>query len=230
MHLLIVEDEKDLAESMTGYLQRGHYNCDMALDFGTALQKIETSYYDCIVLDLTLPGGSGLSLLRTLKEQKKSDGVLIISARNSLDDRIMGLELGADDYLSKPFHLAELAARLQAIIRRRSFNGNNSVLVDRLEINMLDKSVKWMDLCIDLTRKEYELLLYFVSNQGRVVSKESIVDHLWSAQGGSIDSFDLVYSHIRNLRRKLSEAGCPDFIRAVYGMGYKFTGSENGAR
>lgn len=196
--------------------------CDIASDFASAAYKLSGSEYDCILLDISLPGGSGLELLRRLKKDSKSDGVLIISAKNSLEDKLAGLELGADDYLTKPFHLAELSARVTAIIRRRTFEGNNTVTLGKISINIVDKSAKTEKAPLDLTRKEYELLLYFASNKNRVVTKDSIVDHLWGDQAQMTETYDFIYSHIKNLRKKLTEAGCPDYIRSVYGMGYKF--------
>ncbi|MDP4149645.1 MAG: response regulator transcription factor [Bacteroidota bacterium] len=223
MNLLIVEDEPGLLKTISTYLLQSNFACDLAPDFNDAQQKLECADYDCVILDISLPDGNGLALLKQLKEEKKSDGVLIISARNSLDDKLEGLELGADDYLTKPFHLAELAARVNAIIRRRSFEGNNMIELDKLTINMVDKSVQTENGLIDLTRKEYELLLYFTSNKNKVVTRESIVDHLWGDSANMADSFDFIYSHIKNLRKKLSEAGCPDYIRSVYGIGYRFS-------
>ena len=223
MNLLIVEDEPELSQSIATYLYQNKFTCDTALDFSSANSKIKEGEYDCIILDLSLPGGSGLELLRRLKTVKKTEGVLIISAKNSLDDKIEGLELGADDYLTKPFHLAELSARVNAIIRRKSFDGNNTVTLDKLIINLADKTVATENGIVELTRKEYELLLYFASNKNRVLTKESIIDHLWGNHANMSDTYDIIYSHIKNLRKKLMESGCPDYIKAVYGMGYKFS-------
>jgi len=220
--LLIIEDEPELSRNISTYLLQNMFTCDIATDFPSAKSKLAGGKYDCIVLDISLPGGSGLELLRRLKKENKSDGVLIISAKNSLDDKLRGLELGADDYLTKPFHLAELSARVTAIIRRRSFEGKNTIALDKLSINLVDKSAKTEKAPLDLTRKEYELLLYFASNKNRVVTKDSIVDHLWGDQAQMTDTYDFIYSHIKNLRKKLTEAGCPDYIKSVYGMGYKF--------
>ena len=226
MNLLIIEDEPDLSKSVVSYLQQNKFTCEIALDFQSAHQKILSSNYDCIILDLTLPGGNGLTLLEKMKQQKKAEGVLIISAKNSLDDKIKGLEIGADDYLTKPFHLAELSARINAIIRRKSFNGNNTIELGKLTLNILDKYVRTENGLLDLTRKEYELLLYFASNRNRVVTKESIIDHLWGDHAHIPDTYDFIYSHIKNLRRKLVDAGCPDYIKSIYGMGYKFSLEE----
>jgi DNA-binding response OmpR family regulator len=223
LNLLIVEDELELSKSIATYLFQNKFICDTATDFFSANQKIVQGDYDCIILDITLPGGSGLELLRRLKKINKSDGVLIISAKNSVNDKIEGLELGADDYLSKPFHLAELSARINAIIRRKSFEGNNTVVLDKLTLNITYKTVSTEKGIIEFTRKEYELLLYFASNKNRVITKESIINHLWGEYAGITDNYDIIYSHIKNLRKKLQEAGCPDYIKAIYGMGYKFT-------
>jgi DNA-binding response OmpR family regulator len=194
----------------------------MAFDFQSADEKISQTEYDCIILDISLPGGSGLDLLKKLKKLSKSEGVLIISAKNSLDDKIEGLELGADDYLTKPFHMAELSARVNSIIRRRSFDGNNIIELGNLIIHIVNKTVETKNGPIDLTRKEYEMLMYFASNRNRVITKESIIDHLWGDHANLNDTYDIIYSHMKNLRKKLAEAGCPDYIKAIYGMGYKF--------
>ncbi|MEJ7675570.1 MAG: response regulator transcription factor [Chitinophagaceae bacterium] len=165
MKILIIEDEQELSESIVSYLKGEDYVCEVASTFNKALQKIELYDYDCIVLDITIPGGSGLDILRELKVNKKLDGVLIVSARNSLDDKVNGLTLGADDYLPKPFHLSELSARIAAIIRRKKFDGNNLLKFDALTIDTIAKSVSVKNIFLELTRKEYELLLYFVSNK-----------------------------------------------------------------
>jgi DNA-binding response OmpR family regulator len=223
MKLLIIEDEKDLSDSICEYLNSELFICETAKEFHTASEKIHMNDYACIILDITLPNGSGLELLKEIKRQNKEDGVLIISARNSLDDKINGLNLGADDYLPKPFHLAELGARVAAIIRRKSFNGKNQIVIDELILDIQDRTVKVGNISISLTRKEYELLLYFVSNKNRVVTKESIAEHLWGDNMDMSDNFDFIYSHVKNLRKKMMQAGCPDYLKAVYGMGYKFS-------
>src|SRR5258708_821214 len=206
---------------MVTYLQNESYACEVAFNFNEALDKIETSEYECIVLDITLPGGSGLQLLQELKKNNKSDGVIIISAKNSIDDRITGLQLGADDYLVKPFHLSELAARINAIIRRKMHSGNNIVSFNEISIDTLAKQVAIKNEPVELTRKEYELLLYFISNQRRVISKNALVAHLWSHEMGTGESVDFIYTHIKNLRKKLQEKGCGDYIRSLYPLTYK---------
>lgn len=223
MKLLIIEDEKDLSDSIKNYLAVEQYICEVAPDFDTAMEKIHLNEYACIILDITLPNGSGLDILRELKKEGKEEGVLIVSAKNSLDDKIEGLNLGADDYLPKPFHLPELGARVAAIIRRKSFGGKSQIIIDHLTLDIQDKTLRNYDEIIPLTRKEYELLLYFISNKNRVVTKEAIVEHLWGDDIDMAGSYDFIYSHIKNLRKKLMQAGCPDYIKAVYGMGYKFS-------
>ena len=223
MKLLIIEDEKELAASIASYLKNENYTCEIASNFKQALDKIETSDYECIALDITLPGGSGMQLLKELKNNKKTDGVIIISAKNSIEDRINGLRLGADDYLVKPFHLSELAARINAIIRRKMHSGNNVIRFNEISIDTLAKEVRVKEEPVELTRKEYELLVYFLSNQRKVISKNALISHLWTQEMGTGESADIIYTHIKNLRKKLSEKGCGDYIRSLYGMGYKLT-------
>lgn len=223
MKILIVEDEKDLLESICTFLTNEQYMCERATDFATALEKISLYDYACIVLDINLPDGSGLEILKELKSGGKEDGVLIISARNALDDKVYALKSGADDYLTKPFHLPELAARVAAIIRRKSFDGNNLIRFDEVIVDLNEKCVKVNDTVIDLTRKEYELLLYFISNKNRVIAKNAIAVHLWGDDMDIGGYYDFIYTHIKNLRKKLLQAGAPDYIKSVYGVGYKFS-------
>lgn len=222
MKILIVEDETALSESIAEYLSKQEYHCDIAGNFHDAIEKIDYSDYDCILLDITLPDGDGLEILEQLKEDRKTDGVLIVSAKNSLDDKIKGLDLGADDYLSKPFHLSELNARIAAIIRRKNFDGNSIIQFENLCIDTQKKLVIVEKNPVDLTKKEYELLLYFVANKKRLISKEAIAEHLWGSEMSG--NFDFIYTHIKNLRKKLTDAGDADYIKSIYGMGYKFTG------
>lgn len=221
MKILIVEDEKELSDGIATYLKGEDYICEIATNYNMALDKIDVYDYDCILLDITIPGGNGLDLLKELKANNKMDGVLIISARNSLDDKITGLTLGADDYLAKPFHLSELSARVAAIIRRKNFEGNNLVKYADITIDTIAKSVNIKNKLLELTRKEYELLLYFVSNKNKVISKNAIAEHLWGddMEGNN----DFIYTHIKNLRKKLADAGDADYIKSIYGMGYKFS-------
>ncbi len=222
MKILIIEDESALSDSIATYLSKQDYHCEVANKFHDAIDKIEYNEYDCILLDIMLPDGDGLKILELLKEDNKTDGVLIISAKDSLEDKIKGLDLGADDYLSKPFHLSELNARIAAIIRRKSFDGNSTINFENLCIDTKSKVVTVESKPVELTRKEYELLLYFVANKKRLISKDAIAEHLWGNEMGG--NFDFIYTHIKNLRKKLMDAGDADYIKSVYGMGYKFTG------
>jgi len=222
MKVLVIEDEKELSDSICAYLANEQFVCERTLDFDSSMEKILLYDYACIILDVNLPGGSGLDILKELKNLNKTDGVLIISARNSLDDKVFALKTGADDYLTKPFHLAELAARVNAIIRRKSFEGKNEISCNELRLDLAEKNVKVHDGPVDLTKKEYELLLYFISNKNRVISKNAIAEHLWGDSMDVADNYDFIYTHIKNLRKKLIQAGAADYIKSIYGMGYKF--------
>jgi len=198
---------------------------ETAQNYARAREKISQYDYACIVLDINLLDGSGLDLLKELKANNNLDGVIIISARNALDDKVFALKAGADDYLTKPFHLPELAARIAAIIRRKSFNGKTTLTIDGIMVDLNAKNVSVHDALVDLTRKEYELLLYFISNRNRVITKNAIAVHLWGDEMDNAGNYDFIYTHIKNLRKKLVQAGAKDLIRSVYGMGYKFTES-----
>ena len=205
--ILIIEDERDLSNSIVTYLSSENYLCEQAFTYNEAKDKINLYDYDCILLDLKLPGGNGLDVLREIRHRNNPVGVIIISAKDSLDDKISGLEIGADDYLAKPFHLSELSMRIYAIIRT---------------INLLSKSVSVNDQLIILTRTEYELLLFFISNKNKVISKSAIAEHLSGDMADMLDSHDFVYTHIKNLKAKLAEKGCKESIKNVYGTGYKW--------
>ncbi|NOT73499.1 MAG: response regulator transcription factor [Cyclobacteriaceae bacterium] len=222
MKILIVEDEREMAKSIVQYLRQESYVCEVAYTAGDAREKILAHDYDCILLDISLPDGNGLQILEELKAEKKMDGVIIISARNSLDDKIKGLNLGADDYIPKPFNLSELGARVSAVIRRRRFDGNNTISVHEITIDLLSKTVKVNKTVVDVTRKEYDLLLFVISNKNRVVTKNAIAEHLSGDDAEVFDNFDFIYAHMKNLKKKLTEAHCPDYIKTIYGLGYKF--------
>lgn len=222
MKVLLIEDEQALRESIIAYFTEEGNICETAGDYTAALSKINLYQYDCIILDLTLPGGDGLEILSQLKQLNKKDGVLIISARHSLDDKLSGLNLGADDYLVKPFHLSELKARVTAIVRRKSFDGNNLIIFNEIHIDGLAMKVSIGEKQLVLTRKEYDLLIYFIANQNKVITKNALAEHLWGDEMDLSDHFDFIYTHIKNLRKKLLEADCKDYIKSMYGVGYKF--------
>lgn len=222
MKVLLIEDEQALRESIVTYFTEEGSICETADNYSSALSKINLYQYDCILLDLTLPGGEGMEILRLLKQLNKKDGVLIISARHSLDDKLSGLNLGADDYLVKPFHLSELKARVAAIIRRKNFDGSNLILYREIRINTLAMETSVAEKPVNLTRKEYDLLVYFITNQSKVITKSALAEHLWGDEMDLSDHFDFIYTHIKNLRKKLMEAGGHDYIKSMYGVGYKF--------
>jgi len=222
MKILIIEDEKGMSESMGAYLSDENYQCEFAATFTQGLEKIDLYTYDCILLDLMLPGGDGFRLLEELKAQKKQDGVIIISAKNSVEDKIKGLKIGADDYLAKPFHLSELAARIYSIIRRKQFANANVIEQNELKIDLLAKTVFVYQKEISLTKKEFDLLLYFISNKNRVISKSALAEHISGDIADMFDNYDFVYAHIKNLKKKLAEAGYDNNIKTLYGSGYKW--------
>jgi DNA-binding response OmpR family regulator len=223
LKILIIEDEEGLRDSIAEYFGEAGNICETANDYQTALSKISLYHYDCILLDITLPGGSGLDILKNLKANNNKDGILIISAKNSLDDRLEGLDLGADDYLVKPFHLSELRARVSAITRRKMYDGNNILQFNEISIDLSAKTVKIGNAPIKFTRKGLALLVYFIANKDKVISKNAIAEHLWGDSFDLAENFDFIYSHIKNIRKKLIEAGANDYIEATYGMGYKLT-------
>ncbi len=224
MKILIIEDEKELAQSIAEYLSEERYLCEFASTFHQAIDKIETYYYDCILLDVMLPDGDGMKILEALKKQEKQDGVIIISAKDSLDDKIKGLQIGADDYLTKPFHLSELAARIYSVIRRKQFGNSNTIQQHELTIDLLAKSVVINTQQILLTKKEFDLLLYFIGNKNRVISKSTLAEHLSGDFADMLDNHDFVYAHIKNLKKKLNDAGCENYLKTIYGTGYKWEG------
>ena len=222
MKILVVEDEKELATSIGAYLSGENYLCEFASSAHEALEKIQLYSYDCILLDLMLPGGTGIDVLKELKSTNRQDGVIIISAKNSLYDKIEGLKIGADDYLAKPFHLSELAARIFSVIRRKHFGSVNIIEQNEIKINLLAKTAMVNEKEIPLTKKEFDLLIYFVSNKNKVISKSALAEHLSGDVADMFDNYDFVYAHIKNLKKKLNDAGCSNYLKTLYGSGYKW--------
>jgi DNA-binding response OmpR family regulator len=223
MKILVIEDELALCETIVAYLEEEGYRCEQAGTVELGSEKVNLYEYDCMLVDIGLPDGSGLSLIKELKKCHPETGIIIISAKNSLDDKISGLDLGADDYLTKPFHLPELNSRIKSLLRRRKFEGKQELVIEKIIIQPENRLVFVDNEQLPLTRKEFDLLMFFVSNRGRVLTKESIAEHLWGDFADSADSFDFVYSHIKNLRRKLFERTGTDYFQNVYGTGYTFT-------
>jgi DNA-binding response OmpR family regulator len=223
MKILIIEDEIELLIAISNFLTKENFICELAENFRKADEKLSIYEYDIVLLDITLPDGNGLLLLQTIKKQQKRAGVIIISAKNSLDDKINGLDLGADDYLTKPFHLSELNSRIKAVLRRKKFDGSDIIAFNEMSINTDSKTVSIKGKELALTKKEYELLLFFLINKNRVLTKEAIAEHLWEDNIDVADSFDFIYTHLNNIRRKIKQAGGTDYIKTIYGMGYKFS-------
>lgn len=222
MKILVIEDEIELAKDIVNYLEKEHYHCEIASDFSTAKDKIYHYQYDCVLLDLMLPGGDGFDLLEYLRSLNKQDGVIVISAKNTLDDKIKGLNIGADDYLAKPFHHSELAARIQSVVRRKHYSPSNLILQKEIAVDLLSKTVKVKGELIVLTKKEYDLLLFFIGNKNRVLSKGALAEHLSGDFADMFDSHDFVYAHVKNLKRKLNEKNYGGYLKTFYGTGYKW--------
>ncbi|HAK80135.1 MAG TPA: DNA-binding response regulator [Runella sp.] len=222
MKILLIEDEKPLAEVMIDFLKSQQHVVEWVMDLPDAEEKIGVYAYDCVLIDLMLPSGSGLAAIKLLKKQQPEAGIIIISAKNALDDKIIGLDLGADDYLTKPFHLSELNARLKSVGRRRQFGGYTEIQHGQIRVYPDSFEVWVNNNGVSLTRKEYDLLMYLLANPNRVLTKSAISEHLYGDDIDQADSFDFLYSQIKNLRKKLNEQGCLDYIQTIYGIGYKF--------
>ncbi len=221
MKILIVEDEPSLRELIRRSLEKERYVTECAADYATALEKIELYDYDCVLLDIMLPDGSGLQILQRLKELRKRENVIILSAKDSLEDKIHGLELGADDYLPKPFHLAELSARIKSVIRRNHHGGEASIEVGNIRLYPDTFQVQVDGKAVELNRKEYDILHYFMNRPTRLVNKNTLAESVWGDHIDQVDNFDFIYAQIKNLRKKLKDAGATAEIKAVYGFGYK---------
>lgn len=222
MKILIVEDDNDLREITTHSLEKERYVVSQAPDYRTALQKIEDYDYDCILLDIMLPDGNGLDLLAELHALGKHTNVIILSAKDSLEDKVNGLDLGADDYLPKPFHLAELHARIRSLFRRKLREGERKLQVGNVELFPDDFRVMVQGKEIELNRKEYDILNYFMSRPGRLVNKNTLAESVWGDHIDQVDNFDFIYAQIKNLRKRLKDAGATPELKSVYGFGYKF--------
>ena len=223
MKILLIEDEPSLRELIQRSLEKDRYVVEAAADFQSGLRKIEDYDYDCVLLDIMLPDGNGLNLLEQLKKMRKRENVIIISAKDSLDDKVLGLELGADDYLPKPFHLAELNARIKSVIRRQRRDGEMDIRLANIRIVPDTFQVFVDDKEIELNRKEYDILLYFANRPGRLVNKNTLAESVWGDHIDQVDNFDFIYAQIKNLRKKLKDAGALAELKAVYGFGYKMT-------
>jgi DNA-binding response OmpR family regulator len=223
MKILIIEDEESLRQSVKKYLGQRGYLCETAEDFASAREKVSSFDYDCVVVDIGLPGGSGFDIVSELKWLESKAGIIIISAKTSLEDKLKGLELGSDDYLTKPFHLSELNARIQAIIRRRNFEGNKIIRFNEIKLFPEARRVTINEVPVELTEKEYQLLEYLIANKGWVLTKPAIAEHIWGDEYLQVTDYDFIYNHVKNLRKKLLDAGSSDYLKTVYGSGYRFS-------
>ncbi len=222
MKILIIEDEKSLLEDIKHYLTENGYNCDYSTTVKSALNKLAENKYTVALIDLDLPDGSGLEIISHIKNTFPEMGIIIATAANSLEDKLNGLKLGADDYLTKPFHLSELNARIYSLIRRRNFSGKNALVFDGLEIDTTEKKVISNGVALQFTKKEYDILVFLASNPTHLITKEALAENIWGDKAEMATTFDFVYSQIKNLKRKLNEVGLKDYIKVVYGLGYKF--------
>lgn len=223
MKILVVEDEVELANSLVSFFKKSGYTTLHSSDLFEAEDKILLHQFDLIILDINLPDGNGLNLIDRIKKEQENAGILIVSARNSLDDKVTGLDLGADDYITKPFHLSELLSRVKAIDRRKHGGNGKKISFNEIDIHLDEQQVYVNQHPLELTKKEYELLLFFINNSNRVLTKESIIKFLWGEEIESSDNFDFIYTHIKNLRKKITDQKGADYLKTVYGMGYKFT-------
>ena len=222
MRILIIEDERSLREDVIDYLTENGYKCDFASSVKSGIHKLSENKYGCALVDIGLPDGSGIEIIEHIKNNKPEMGVIIITAANSLEDKLKGLKIGADDYLTKPFHLSELSARIYSVLRRRNFGGKNALVFDGLEIDTTEKKVLANGAALQLTKKEYDILVYLASNPTHLITKEALAENIWGDKAEMATTFDFVYSQIKNLKKKLNEVGLKDYIKVVYGMGYKF--------
>lgn len=223
MKILIIEDEAGLREVIQQSLEKEKYIVETAHDFISGLDKLGSYDYDCVLIDIMLPNGSGLDLLAEIKKQRKQEAVIIISAKDAVDDKVKGLDLGADDYLSKPFHLAELHARIKSAIRRKSHNGDTLITFKNLILSPEQRTVSVENNDLVLNRKEFDLLYYFVINPNRLINKTALAEYVWGDHTDQADNLDFVYSQIKNLRKKLKDADADVDLQAVYGIGYKMS-------
>jgi DNA-binding response OmpR family regulator len=223
MKVLIIEDEEELSAVIANYLTDVGYTCEQTTHLNRAVEKVSIYEYDVLLLDIGLPDGNGLDLINTVKQIQTKTGIIVVSAKNSLDDKIAGLDMGADDYMTKPFQLSELNSRIKAVLRRRHFEGSHLVQFNEITVDTESKVASINQRPLTLTRKEYDLLLFFLVNKNRLLTKEAIAEHLWGDHIDLSDNFDFIYTHINNLRKKILTKGGTDYIKTVYGMGYKFT-------
>ena len=221
MKLLVIEDNLDLLSEIKEALDQAYFHCEVVSTYADAHEKVHLYSYDVLIVDINLPDGSGLNIISEIKKVNPATGVIVVSARDSLSNKLEGLDLGADDYITKPFDLAELVARVKSLLRRKNFYGSNTITIGGVTLDVSSRDIFVDDKRVDLTKSEFDILLFFFSNPTRVLSKESIAEHIWGDNMDLADSFDFIYSHIKNLRKKIIATGVAEPIKAVYGIGYR---------
>ncbi|NND04847.1 MAG: response regulator transcription factor [Saprospiraceae bacterium] len=226
MKILVVEDNLELLDDIKEFLELEGNVCEVATDFRSGYMKLGVFIYDILVVDIGLPDGSGLDIIREVKKENIDMGIIIISARSELEDKVSALELGADDYLTKPFFLAELNARVRALYRRKTYGGSQVIHFNEIRIEPDLYEVYIHDQVLNLTKKEFDILHFFVTNNNRLLTKEAIAEHIWGDNIEVVDSFTFIYTHLANLRKKIAELGGNDYIKSIYRVGYKFTDQE----
>jgi DNA-binding response OmpR family regulator len=223
MKILIIEDEYALLKTVEEFLSAEKYVVEKATDYHSAMEKIMMYDYDCILLDISLPGGSGLQILREMKKENRTGNIIIVSAKNSLEDKVTGLDCGADDYLTKPFHLPELHARIKAVLRRKQTDGKQILQLGNLSVDFARRQLFIENMPLKLNRKEFDMLTFFITNKNRLITKDALAEHVWGDHFDMADNFDFVYSQVKNLRKKLHDGHSDILIENVYGIGYKLT-------
>jgi len=226
MKVLVIEDNVELLRDIKSFLEEEGNICEIAPNYRSAYDKIGYFPYDILVVDITLPDGNGLDIIREVKKENIDTGIIIISARNSVGDKIHGLEIGADDYLAKPFYLAELNARIKALYRRKAYHGRKEIIFNEIKIKPDTHEVFVNDRLLSLTKKEFDIIHFFVVNRHRLLTKEAIAEHLWGDHIEMAESYKFIYTHLANVRKKIAELGGNDYIQSIYSVGYKFTDRE----
>ncbi|GHV32556.1 DNA-binding response regulator [Bacteroidia bacterium] len=221
MKILVIEDEPEMVKTIESFLSNEKFIVEKATNYDSGIEKVFLYEYDCILLDISLPGGSGLKILEKMKKAGVAGNVIIISAKDSIEDKITGLDFGADDYLTKPFHLAELHARIKAVMRRKQLDGKEILHFGNLSLDFKNRLVFVDEEELKLTRKEFDMLSFFATNTNRLITKEALAEHVWGDNTDAADNLDFVYSQMKNLRKKLKDSGADIVIENVYGIGYK---------
>lgn len=223
MKILVIEDNIELLKDIKNFLEEQGNICEIASDYKSAYMKAVIFPYDILVVDIALPDGSGLDIIKEVKKENIDVGIIIISAKNAIGDKINGLEIGADDYLTKPFYLAELNARIKALYRRKTYKGSKEIVFNEIKIRPDNYEVFVNNRLMNLTKKEFDIIHFFVANRNRLLTKEAIAEHLWGDHIEMADSFNFIYTHLANLRKKITKFGGKDYIKSIYSVGYKFS-------